>query len=535
LPRKITHILSENQFLYEILLNSVVAVYKPSLILLAVPCPACDNSIIRCLPPAHPPISVRHEDNPMKVLRPLLCTLVIVPLAFSLLRGDDTKKDDKEPDKISYYKDIRPIFVLHCQGCHQPAKAEGGYVMTNHKSLLERTDSEEPGVVPGEPDKSVVLTMITPQGGKPPLMPRGKEPLSARDVKLIKRWIAEGAKDDSPASGPLIDAEHPPTYELPPVVTALAFSPDNNYLAVSGYHEILVYHGDGTKLEARLVGLSERVQSLAFSPDGKWLAATGGSPGRFGEVQIWDFAKKKLKMSLPVTFDTVYGVSWSPDGSKIAFGCADNSLRAIEAATGKQVLFQGGHSDWVLGTVFSKDGSHLVSVSRDRSMKLTEVATERLVDNITSITPGALKGGLLAVDRHPKKDDLLIGGADGIPKLYQMYRTKARKIGDDFNFIRAYGGLPGRIFTVKFSADGSLVMAGSSKDGTGEARIYQTEDSKLVAKIEGTRGAVYAVAFRPDGALVASAGFDGVVLLSDSKTGKLIRQFSVVPVTTAAK
>ena len=141
---------------------------------------------------------------------------------------------------------------------------------------------------------------------------------------------------------------------------------------------------------------------------------------------------------MPVTYDTVYGVSWSGDGTKIAFGCADNTLRAIDAATGKQVLYQGAHSDWVLDTVFSKDGTYLISVSRDRSMKLVEVATQRFVDNITSITPGALKGGLAAVDRHPTKDELLIGGADGVPKIYQMLRTKARVIGDDFNLIKAY-------------------------------------------------------------------------------------------------
>src|SRR5207253_10331897 len=112
----------------------------------------------------------------------------------------------------------------------------------------------------------------------------------------------------------------------------------------------------------------------------------------------------------------------------IAFGCADNTLRAIDAKNGKQVLYQGAHSDWVLGTVFSADASHLVSISRDRSMKLTEVATQRFIDNITSITPGALKGGLLTVARHPKKDELLIGGADGVPKIYQMYRNKKRVI-----------------------------------------------------------------------------------------------------------
>jgi WD40 repeat protein/mono/diheme cytochrome c family protein len=471
----------------------------------------------------------------MKVLRFFSLALLTTTFAVPLLRSDDTKKDTKEPDKISFYKDIRPIFVVHCQGCHQPAKAEGGYMMTSHKDLLEKTDSDEPGIMPGNPAKSAVISMITSQQGKPPRMPRGKDPLSDREVKLITRWIAEGAKDDSPPSGPVVDAEHPPTYELPPVITALAYSPDSKYLAVSGYHEILLYTTEGQRLEARLVGLSERVQSLAFSPDGKWLAATGGSPGRFGEIQVWDVAKKRLKMSVPVTFDTVYGGSWSPDGAKIAFGCSDNSLRAIEAATGKQVLFQGGHSDWVLGTVFSKDGSHLVSVSRDRSMKLTEVSTERLIDNITSITPGALKGGLLAVDRHPKKDELLIGGADGTPKLYQMYRTKPRKIGDDFNKIRAYDALPGRIFAAKFNADGSLLIVGSSKDGTGEARIYKTDDAKLVAKLEGERAPVYAVAFRPDNEEVATAGFDGMVHLNDPKTGKLMREFVPVPLAGGAK
>jgi WD40 repeat protein len=463
----------------------------------------------------------------MTLIRSFLCGLLVLSFSAGAWSGDD-KKDAKEPDKISYYKDIRPIFVQHCQGCHQPAKAEGGLLMTGYAELLKKGDSDVAGIVAGKPDESIIYQMIVPSGGKPAKMPRGKDPLSDRDINLVKRWITEGAKDDSPVNDVVIDAEHPPVYELPPVLTALAYSPDSKFLAVSGYHEILLHKAEGG-IVARLVGLSERIQSLAFSPDGKWLAATGGAPGRFGEVQVWDVARKKLKLSVSVTFDTVYGASWSPDGTKIAFGCGDKSLRAIDAATGKQVLFQGGHDDWVLGTVFSKDGSHLVSVSRDRSMKLTEVATERLIDNITSITPGALKGGLLAVDRHPTKDELLIGGADGVPKLYQMYRTKPRKIGDDYNFIRGFDPLPGRLFAAKFNVDGSLIIVGSSNDGTGEARIYQTADSKLVAKLEGVTGPVYAVAFRPDEAEVATAGFDGTVRFNDPHSGKLIREMVPVP------
>ena len=120
-----------------------------------------------------------------------------------------------------------------------------------------------------------------------------------------------------------------------------------------------------------------------------------------GEVQIWDVAKNELTLSVPLTYDTVYGASWSPDGSKIALGCADNIVRALDAKTGQQVLFMGSHSDWVLDTVFSAEGTHVISVGRDMTVKLTEVATQRFVDNITSITPGALKGGIAAVARHP--------------------------------------------------------------------------------------------------------------------------------------
>ncbi|HRI72611.1 MAG TPA: hypothetical protein PK156_50590, partial [Polyangium sp.] len=71
--------------------------------------------------------------------------------------------------------------------------------------------------------------------------------------------------------------------------------------------------------------------------------------------------------------------------------------RAIEAASGKQVLQMGSHSDWALSTAFSVKGDHVISGGRDMSVKLTELAEQRFVDNVTSITPGALKGGVLAL------------------------------------------------------------------------------------------------------------------------------------------
>jgi len=467
----------------------------------------------------------------------------------------------EEPVKVSYYKDVRPILQQNCNGCHQPAKPLGGYVTTNHDDLLKAGEREKPGVVPGKPGESYLLQQIKVQANGKAEMPRNRDPLNVIQIKTITDWIAQGAIDDTPASAKAtaVDAAHPPKYSAPPVVTALSFSRDGTRLAVTGYHEILLYDTSKYALKSRLIGISERVQSVAYSPDGKKLAAVGGAPGRFGEIQIWNPDTEKLLVSAPVTFDTLYGVSWSPDGAMLAFGCSDNTVRAVDSLTGKQVLQMGTHSDWVLNTVFSQDSLHLVSVGRDMSMKLTEVPTQRFIDNVTSITPGALKGGLMALDRRPSiertvrvfghtyalkrfqvvpndtpgtkpnlYDELVVAGSDGIPRLYKMHREVKREIGDDSNRIREYEKMPGRISTVAFNPEGTKFVAVSSLDGKGEVRVYDTQTGAKVV-CEKVTGPVYAAAWHPNGKLLASAGFDGIVWLHDPATGKLVTSFTVLP------
>src|SRR5437879_13642489 len=95
----------------------------------------------------------------------------------------------------------------------------------------------------------------------------------------------------------------------------------------------------------------------------------------------------------------------------------------------------GSHSDWVLSTTFSIKGDHVISGGRDMSVKLTELAAQRFVDNVTSITPGALKGGVLALATHPQFEHIVAAGSDGLPNGHRIFREMKREHGDGARYI----------------------------------------------------------------------------------------------------
>tara|TARA_R110002096_G_scaffold26518_24_gene81853 strand:+ start:4677 stop:9809 length:5133 start_codon:yes stop_codon:yes gene_type:complete len=504
----------------------------------------------------------------MMTLR-LFQAAVLLPLGL-FASAHAAEVAEKTPDRVSFYEEIRPIFQGNCHGCHQPAKAKGDYVMTTFSTLLKGGE-EGAAVVPHKAAESnLVNNIMLDDEGMAEMPPKG-DPLTPQEVALVERWIEEGAIDDTPANAvERYSPENPPVYERAPVVISIDFSPDGNLLAVSGYHEVLLHKADGSGMVGRLVGLSERIESVKFSPDGTQLAVTGGLPGRMGELQIWDVAKRELTLSLPVGYDTVYGASWSPDGQLVAFGMPDNTVRAVKASNGEQVLYMGGHNDWVLDTVFDQKGEHIISVGRDMSTKLTKVETERFVDNLTSITPGALRGGIGAIVLHPKENHILLGSSDGVPQIYRTKRETARKIGDNANLIRRYPAMPGRVWSVAFRPDGNRFVAGSSLNGKGAVHFYKSEydatitpelkkametarrevggkvsaQQKLIDEWQ-TRNAeqlgaipldspVFALAWSPDSKTVVAAGQDGKLRFINPETATIEKEIIPVEIATLA-
>ncbi len=404
---------------------------------------------------------------------------LMVDAKASRLLGDETTKVSSP----SFAKEVLPILRANCFGCHQDSKKLGGYIMTDFQILLKGGESGSAAIVPGKSAESHLIREIVPVEGKAEMPKKGK-PLSDVEIDIIKRWVDAGAINDSLAAGPRFSLASPPVYARAPTIGSLDFSKDGKQIAVSAFHETLLFNAENGQLQHRLVGLSPRVESISYSPDGKWLAVGAGEQAVSGELQIWNVETKQLELSMPFGSDTLFGVNWSPDSTLISFGMSDNTVRAVNLK-GEQKLYQRAHEDWPRATVFTPEGTHLISASRDMAVKLIEVETERFVDNITSITPGALRGGVQSLASHPLRNEILVGGADGTPKIYRVFRQTARVIGDDANLIRQLDNLPGRIFSVTISPDGRYLAAASTLDNQSTIKVWSYDvDGELPAEIK---------------------------------------------------
>ena len=433
-----------------------------------------------------------------------------------------TMADDARP--VSYYHDVVPVLKRSCTGCHHPGKLKGELDLTAYEAF-KKGGKHGAAFARGNPEKSRVVEEIS---GEEPNMPKEGDPLSKEEVALIERWVKEGAKDDTPAGADSFKLSAPPVYAAPPVVSAMAFSPDGSILAVSGYHEVVLHKDDGSGIVARLVGEAPRIEAIAFSPDGKLLAVSGGALARFGEIQIWDVASHQELHSYKISDDSLYGVSFSPDGERIAFGCSDKTVRIIAVNDGKELIKFDNHSDWVLGTLWTVDGKRLLSGSRDRAMKLINVANGQFIDDINKLIEG-----VTCIARHPTQDMVACGGDLGTPRIYRIAENQGRTAANnDVNLNREFERQPGPVCSIAYSPDGNSIAVGNVD---GEVRIYKTSDGSRSATLKENRGAVFALKFHPHKNQLFTGGYDGKVRIFEVPEGKLVTAFSPVPVKEGEK
>lgn len=96
-------------------------------------------------------------------------------------------------NRISYNRDIRPIFNAKCLACHGGIKKSGGFSLLFPEEALDTTDSGFPSIIPGKASKSELIQRLR-HHDKDERMPQEADPLSEEEIKIIEKWINQGAK-----------------------------------------------------------------------------------------------------------------------------------------------------------------------------------------------------------------------------------------------------------------------------------------------------------------------------------------------------
>jgi WD40 repeat protein len=126
------------------------------------------------------------------------------------------------------------------------------------------------------------------------------------------------------------------------------------------------------------------VLTVAFSPDGSLIAS--GSADK--TVRIWDAEAGKEIHRLDGHTDVVRSVAFSPDSQWIASASDDSTVRVWSSETGQPVGPPlTGHTDWVTSVTFSIDGSQIISGSDDSTIRIWAVICKwsKLPQQITTL------------------------------------------------------------------------------------------------------------------------------------------------------
>jgi hypothetical protein len=99
-------------------------------------------------------------------------------------------------DEIDFNTQVKPIINTHCISCHGGVKQSGGFSLLFEEQAKGKTESGMAAIIPGHPGKSEMIRRILSNDPEE-RMPYEKEPLNKNEIRILKRWIKQGAKRET--------------------------------------------------------------------------------------------------------------------------------------------------------------------------------------------------------------------------------------------------------------------------------------------------------------------------------------------------
>ena len=175
-----------------------------------------------------------------------------------------------------------------------------------------------------------------------------------------------------PLPQPRQPVEHAPR---PGAVEALACSPNAPLVAVSGQHQVILYHADSNKLLAVVPFPEGQPNSINFSRDGSILLIGGGRAASRGVVALHDVASSDRLTVLGDELDAILAADIDKSLRRVALGGPTRIVRLFDTASGRQIQQMKRHTDWIMAVAFSPNGNYLATADRQGGLWLWEADT----------------------------------------------------------------------------------------------------------------------------------------------------------------
>jgi WD40 repeat protein len=440
--------------------------------------------------------------------------------------------DPGPPSEISYRQSVWPVLKRHCWGCHSSTKAEGGLKLDTVADMLQGGDGG-PSFQPGKPDESLLVKMVA---GPMPEMPKDRPPLSVEKIDVLKRWIAAGAKDDSPTLASVPTVVIPPSYKYPVAISSVALTGDGKLAAAACRSEVVLVDVDGETPARRLPTDCDLLSHVEFSPDGSLVAAVGGAPGMYGEVRFLRVVDGSVVSVRRIGHDSLFRGNFAPDGHAISVAAPDGAVHIVPVDGAAEIRRYELHSDWVFDVAYGPDGKLLVSAGRDKATKVCSAENGQLLRALDA-SPDFV--GSVACD-----DQFAVSA--GRARTLIGYELKiafqgievtgagngAQPVTRRDQYAKPFEAPPGVVLDLATSGDRKLLAVAGA---FGEVRIYQLATRQRTATIANVPVPVFAVALNADGSRLALGGKNGQLQIYEVASAKLLKSVLPAPVDAAGK